>query len=161
MIVHLRRMAEADLPAVLGIQQASPEASQWSAADWRAYFASSSDPLDEALKPGSFAWIACSNDTPAGFLAALFSGEELEILNLSVATDARRKGIASELLERVLDLARNSGAQRAWLEVRASNAGALAFYERNGFHDSGRRENYYSAPREDAILLSCDLRVSH
>jgi ribosomal-protein-alanine N-acetyltransferase len=95
-----------------------------------------------------------------GFLAVLFSGEEVEILNVAVAIGARRKGIASQLLERVLEVSSISGAQRAWLEVRASNVGAVTFYERNRFHEAGRRKNYYSSPREDAIVLTHDLSTS-
>ena len=49
--------------------------------------------------------------------------------------------------------AKHLGANRATLEVRASNEGALRLYERLGFHTAGRRPNYYSSPVEDALIL--------
>jgi [ribosomal protein S18]-alanine N-acetyltransferase len=154
MTVQMRRMAEADLPAVLAIQEFSQEAPQWSAADWRVFFVSQSAHSDETLKTGSHAWSAWSEGTFAGYLAVLFSGEEVEILSVAVAMDKRRKGIATKLLDHALTVARNSGARRAWLEVRASNTAAGAFYEGNGFQMSRRRPNYYSRPQEDALVLS-------
>ncbi|MBI3483860.1 MAG: GNAT family N-acetyltransferase [Acidobacteria bacterium] len=70
---------------------------------------------------------------------------------------ARRTGIASRLLDGALAAARSFGGQRAFLEVRASNAGAIAFYERHGFRPAGRRKHYYASPVEDALVLSCGL----
>ena len=153
-MVTLRRMTAADLPAILAIQQTSPEAAQWPAANWREFFCPEADISSDAPSAGSAAWTAWVAETAVGFLAAIFSGEELEVLNIAVLPDSRRKGIASQLLEAALAAARNSGALQVWLEVRASNTGAAAFYERNGFLPSGRRKNYYTAPREDAVVLS-------
>ena len=150
----LRRMIAADLSAVLAIQQASPGSAQWSAAQWQAFLSPEQDTSNKQLRAGSYAWTARTEGVLAGFLAALFSGQEMEILNVAVVPSARRRGTAARLLERALAAARTSGAERAWLEVRASNSGAIAFYERSGFVETGRRQNYYSEPAEDAVLLS-------
>jgi ribosomal protein S18 acetylase RimI-like enzyme len=150
----LRRLAAADLQAILTIQEASPEAAQWPGAEWQVFFAPSEVLESAELPVGHCAWVAETDGATVGFLAALFSGEEIEILNLAVLPAVRRARVASSLLAAALAAARNSGGRRAFLEVRASNAGAIAFYERDGFLPAGRRVAYYAAPVEDALVLS-------
>ena len=153
-MVNLRRLAAADLQAILAVQQACQEAAQWPGAAWRVFSALSELLGGAKLSVGHCAWVAERDGATIGFLAALFSGEEIEILNLAVMPAARRANVASNLLEAALAAARNSGGKRAFLEVRASNAAAIAFYERQGFLPTGRRFAYYTAPLEDALLLS-------
>jgi ribosomal-protein-alanine N-acetyltransferase len=118
-------------------------------------FFAPSEVLESAQLPvGHFAWVAERDGVTVGFVAALFSVEEMEILNLAVLPSARRVRVASSLLEAALAAARSSGGKRVFLEVRASNAGAIAFYERHGFLPAGRRIAYYAAPVEDALVLS-------
>jgi len=78
---------------------------------------------------------------------------EAEILDLAVAQAHRRKGHAKFLLERFLQLAAKNGVREVFLEVRESNAAAIALYTNFGFSQSGRRPNYYSRPTEAALLL--------
>jgi len=78
---------------------------------------------------------------------------ELEILDVAVDSRQRRKRFATLLLESVLQLARQRGAQEFFLEVRESNAAALALYRKFGFVVAGRRPNYYRRPDEAALLL--------
>ena len=79
--------------------------------------------------------------------------DEGYIDNIAVAPDARRHGVASALLD---VFCRFGAAHLAFLslEVRASNAPAIALYEKHGFAAVGRRKNYYDAPREDAVLMT-------
>jgi len=79
--------------------------------------------------------------------------DELDIHNVAVDPAYRRTGVAKTLLERVLSEARASGATSATLEVRASNAPALALYEHFGFKQEGVRPAYYREPVEDALIL--------
>jgi ribosomal-protein-alanine N-acetyltransferase len=153
-MVTLRRLAVADLDAILTIQQASPEAAQWPGTEWQVFFVSGEVAGSAKLPVGHCAWVAETDGATVGFLAALFSGEEMEILNLAVLPGARKAGVASSLLEVVLAVARSFGGKRVFLEVRASNAGAIAFYERHGFRLAGRRKSYYKKPMEDALVLS-------
>jgi ribosomal protein S18 acetylase RimI-like enzyme len=74
---------------------------------------------------------------------------EGEILNLGVDPAARRHGIARALIERAC----GDTGPPVYLEVRASNYGAIAFYRRLGFEEAGRRVRYYSRPAEDAIVM--------
>lgn len=80
-------------------------------------------------------------------------GEELEILDLAVATRNRRAGHASFLLENFLREAGPTGARHIFLEVRESNVAAIALYTKFGFARAGRRPNYYRNPTEAALLM--------
>jgi len=98
-------------------------------------------------------------DLILGFLVARQVADELEVLNMAVAAAHRRAGIGSLLLEHALadaggSGAPDSGARRAYLEVRASNHVAIAFYQRHGFALAGCRRRYYADPVEDALVLS-------
>jgi ribosomal-protein-alanine N-acetyltransferase len=88
----------------------------------------------------------------------MFAPGEAQLLNLTVLESARRRGIARSLLRRFVADANHAGAEQAFLEVRVSNAAALALYESEGFAAVARRPGYYpvlttDAPREDALVL--------
>ncbi len=83
----------------------------------------------------------------------------LQILKVGVAHEARRRGIARELLSRVAADARDLGAATCSLEVRAGNEGAQAFYESLGFARIGARPRYYS-DREDAVIMEGPLPLA-
>lgn len=87
------------------------------------------------------------------FLCAWIVSGELHINNIAVHPGYRRRGIASQLLEEMVDRAQAKGVAAGYLEVRASNEAAQALYRCYGFKPIGRRRNYYSHPREDAILM--------
>lgn len=89
----------------------------------------------------------------AGFCAFWLVFDEIHINNVAVLPRFRGGGMGSAILQHVLDQATHLGANRATLEVRASNAGARRLYERLGFHTAGRRPNYYASPVEDALIL--------
>ena len=89
----------------------------------------------------------------AGFCAFWLVFDEIHINNLAMRPAFRAQGIGTGLLHHVLAEARDLGARRATLEVRASNEGARRLYERLGFYVAGTRRNYYSNPVEDALIL--------
>ena len=91
--------------------------------------------------------------TVAGFCAFWLVFDEIHINNVAMRPKFRGLGIGSALLHHVLAEARNLGARRATLEVRASNEGARRLYDRLGFYVAGTRRNYYSHPVEDALIL--------
>ncbi|MGE3704210.1 MAG: ribosomal protein S18-alanine N-acetyltransferase [Vicinamibacterales bacterium] len=82
--------------------------------------------------------------------------DELHVNNLAVLPSHRRRGLGRALLQRALDDGRRSGATRAYLEVRASNADARHLYARLGFSEAGVRRGYYSKPDEDGIVFVRD-----
>ena len=92
-----------------------------------------------------------------GFCAFSFVIDECEILNIAVYPEHRKKGIAHSLLESAIDNAIKKGVRRFFLEVRESNFAAISLYKSFGFICIGNRKNYYSSPKENAILMSLKL----
>ena len=98
--------------------------------------------------------------TDGGFLLGRVIADEAELLTLAVDPALRRRGIARALLAQFLEVARDRGATRAFLEVAADNAAALALYLGSGFAEDGLRRGYYRQPdggAVDALLLSTPL----
>jgi ribosomal-protein-alanine N-acetyltransferase len=87
---------------------------------------------------------------------------EAHILNVCVAPRLQGYGFGRVLLTHLLERAAHLGAELVFLEVRPSNAPALALYDAAGFNEIGRRRGYYPAAlgREDALVLALDLRVA-
>ena len=85
--------------------------------------------------------------------------EEAELLNIGVVAGQQRKGLGSAMLGEMLGLAREKDMRRVFLEVRSSNAAALALYRSVGFVEIGVRRGYYqnASGSEDAITMACDL----
>lgn len=79
----------------------------------------------------------------SGYAVASVAGDIAELQRIAVRPEVRRTGLASQLLGEVLALARAGGADRVLLEVRDTNAGALAFYAAHGFVEVDRRPRYY------------------
>jgi [ribosomal protein S18]-alanine N-acetyltransferase len=142
----IRSIELRDIEAILAIQQASPEVAQWTAQDYARIVAGDMT-----------GWVAEENNAIVGFLTARRAATDLEILNFAVRLDARRHGRGTSLLRQALSWAATFHAERALLEVRASNQAALHFYERHGFRTAGRRPRYYVAPVEDALLLTAEI----
>jgi len=89
----------------------------------------------------------------AGYICVWVVSDEMHINNVAVKPRWRRRGIAAALLAAALEHGRARGARRAFLEVRASNLGALALYQQFGFQPAGLRQGYYDHPVEDAVLM--------
>ena len=94
------------------------------------------------------------NEEVLGVLLWRDLGEEVEVLDMVVAPGHRRKGLGLHLLQRLVALVQEGGARVLFLEVRESNAAALALYRKAGFLETGRRAGYYRQPEEAALLLS-------
>lgn len=89
----------------------------------------------------------------AGYVGSQTVMDESDMMNLAVHPDYRRQGIARELVNALCDHLRQKGSLGLTLEVRASNAPAIALYESLGFARVGLRKNYYRNPKEDAHIL--------
>ena len=89
----------------------------------------------------------------AGYCAAWLLVPELHINNVAIRPECRRRGLATFLLEHVLEASVAEGATRATLEVRRSNHAARALYEGLGFRVQGVRYDYYTDPVEDGLIL--------
>jgi len=98
------------------------------------------------------------NGDTVGYAITSIAADEAELLNIAVLAPYRRFGYGSELLAYILaDMSKN-GAANVWLEVRESNSAARALYEKFGFTAAGRRRRYYDNPREDAIVMTLQLK---
>lgn len=82
---------------------------------------------------------------------------ELDIVNLAVAAEHRRSGFGRVLLRFLIEMARNSGVDRIFLEVRAGNHAARCLYRSLGFEETQKRRNFYEDPVEDAILMKLQI----
>ena len=80
--------------------------------------------------------------------------EEGYITNVAVFPEYRRRGVAEQLIAVFDKFARGNRLAFLTLEVRPSNAAAIALYQRFGFEEVGRRRNYYDLPKEDALILT-------
>lgn len=98
--------------------------------------------------------VALEEETVAGYLVLSTVLDEGNIDNVAVSPAYRRRGIADALVENAVARGRESGLAVLMLEVRASNIPAIRLYEKHGFEAVGRRKNYYTKPREDAILMT-------
>lgn len=80
--------------------------------------------------------------------------DEGSLTDIAVHPDYRRRGISQALMEALLKEAKGRNLAFVTLEVRASNTPAINLYRKNGFEDVGRRPSYYTAPTEDALLMT-------
>lgn len=144
--MSIRPLAPDDVEALVALTRASAEAAQWSGEEFERIAGH-----DSAT---GYAWVAVDATGVLGYIVTRRAADEVEILNLVVAAEARRHGIGGYLLERALAAARAARARRAFLEVRESNHAAIALYARHYFTPAGRRALYYAHPREDALLFS-------
>lgn len=110
--------------------------------------------LADVENPKAIPLTARRNGEVVGFLCATVICGEGSIALIATREDLRGQGIASALLEKLFLLGREQGADWFTLEVRASNRAAIGFYRKHGFQPVGRRRDFYTAPREDALLYT-------
>ena len=114
----------------------------------------------DALKAGYLGQLLLAGDTLLGYFVAMKGVDEVHLLNFTVAPEFQRQGWARVMLDALATWSRGQGAQWLWLEVRESNARAIAVYERHGYRRVGLRKNYYPALdglREHAVVMSLRL----
>ena len=147
-VVTLAPMTLDSLDAVMAIEQ-SAYGHPWS----RGNFRDSLNPLFDA----QCLWL---EDELLGYFLAMRGFEEMHLLNITVAPARQGQGWAHMMLDALVLMSRQEGAQWLWLEVRQSNLRALAVYERYGFRQVSIRKDYYPADRqqrEHAVVMSLKL----
>jgi ribosomal-protein-alanine N-acetyltransferase len=141
--LELRRLELTDLDAIERIERASYP-TPWS----RSMFAS------ELAKPSSLSFGAIDETGRlVGYLVLSRYVDAWHVMNVAVAPERRRQGIASALLRRLLEQTRDDAERGYTLEVRVSNLGANSLYEGFGFRPKGVRRGYYTDNREDALIM--------
>lgn len=145
--LEVRRLEAADLPAVVSLER-SIYPSPWPPEHFARL----------AKLPGAVGRVAIlEGGSLVGYALGWVAADEAELANLAVAAAHRRRGVGGRLLEAMRRAARARGAHRMYLEVRLSNHAARTFYGAHGFRATGRRRDYYSHPREDALTMAVDL----
>jgi ribosomal-protein-alanine N-acetyltransferase len=140
--VDIRPLILGDLNAIEEIERSSYP-TPWS----RSMFAG------ELAKPASLCLGAFEGEQLAGYLIISRYVDAWHVMNIAVAPEFRRRGIATALLERLLELTEDGSRRGYTLEVRVSNEGAIKLYERLGFTARGIRRGYYTDNREDALIM--------
>lgn len=84
---------------------------------------------------------------------ANISFDSSEILNIAVRDSFQKRGVGQMIFDEILRALKEKNIKEIWLEVRASNANAIAFYRKNGFEKQFERKNYYQKPTESALIF--------
>lgn len=119
-----------------------------------------SAPWSEALilaglqKENDLFYIAECGGEAAGYIGLNRVLDESYLYNLAVLPQYRRRGIGEALLRHACSEMFGTGASFVSLEVRRSNRAAIALYEKLGFQRAGERKDFYSAPTEDAVIMT-------
>jgi [ribosomal protein S18]-alanine N-acetyltransferase len=137
----IRRLTYADLPAVVAIERRTFPA-PWSLAMF----------VLELSRPGGICLVATADEEIAGYVICSRHDTVWHLMDIAVAPERRRQGIGTALVEALLE--RLPGPDEPLtLEVRPSNAAAIAMYEGFGFKVAGVRRRYYSDNGEDALIM--------
>ena len=139
----VRRLAYSDLPAVISIERRSFP-TPWSLAMF----------VLELSKPSGICLAATAGDELLGYLVCSRYDQVWHLMNVAVAPERRRGGVASGLISQLVE--EGGGRLPFTLEVRASNRPAIAMYERLGFRSAGVRRRYYQDNGEDALIMWLD-----
>ncbi len=128
------------------------------------------DPWSETMfvshisSPSGVTLVAACDSVVCGYINAyVIDGDptaddgECEIANIAVLPEYRRNHIGNMLVGEIIELAKSKHCSKVFLEVRESNSGAKYLYQKKGFYEYGKRKNYYSDPREDAVLMTFDI----
>jgi ribosomal-protein-alanine N-acetyltransferase len=138
--VEIRRLTYADLPQVVAIERRA-FTTPWSLAMF----------VLELSKPSGVCLAAVVETELAGYLVCSRYDTVWHVMNVAVDPDRRRRGIATALIAALLE--RIGDDAQVTLEVRRSNGGAIALYERFGFRSAGVRPRYYADNGEDAVIM--------
>jgi ribosomal-protein-alanine N-acetyltransferase len=141
----VRRLAYSDLPGVISIERRSFPA-PWSLAMF----------VLELSKPSGICLAATRREELLGYLVCSRYDQVWHLMNVAVSPDRRRGGVATGLIQRLLEETGGEAGLPITLEVRVSNHEAIAMYERLGFRSAGVRPRYYQDNGEDALIMWLD-----
>ena len=106
------------------------------------------------LKNDLALWLVAEEDgVVVGYVGSQTVFPETDMMNVAVLPERRREGVAEVLIDSLITELKRMGSSCLTLEVRVSNLPAVSLYTKMGFHQVGRRPNYYRNPREDALIL--------
>jgi len=144
-VTIIKKAAPEDLDGIVKIEN------ETSAAPWSREALSRDIAREDALV------LAARDDDVTGYADAWIVAGEMQLNNIGVTADSRRRGIASHLMTELIAEAGKAGCTLITLEVRAGNEAALALYGKYGFKKTGLRPGYYEDNGEDAILMDLEI----
>jgi ribosomal-protein-alanine N-acetyltransferase len=147
--IEIRRLGLTDIDAIESIEKRAYR-TPWS----RSMFAS------ELAKPTSICLGAFEGEQLVGYVVNSRYVDAWHVMNVAVDPDFQRRGIATQLLERVFELTDGDDRRGYTLEVRVSNTDAIRLYEKLGFGSRGIRRGYYTDNREDALIMWRDSKTA-
>lgn len=105
-------------------------------------------------------WLVAEQDgAVCGYVGSQTVLDETDMMNIAVRPDCRRHGIAAALIDELIVRLKERGSHILRLEVRVSNAPAIALYDSLGFTQLGIRKNYYRNPKENALILGKEWEI--
>lgn len=113
----------------------------------------------ELKNPLSLWLVAMDGETIAGYVGSQAVMGEADMMNIAVAPDYRRQGIAENLINRLISALAEGGNHSLALEVRETNQAAISLYQKLGFTQVGYRPGYYRNPKEGALILRKEWHV--
>ncbi len=156
--ITIEPVRESDIEGILRIQTEN-NLGRWQLQDY----------LAEIRRENSRSFVAKEDGELTGFVVSrLITSEdythknyshselEIEIYNLAVEKNQRKKGIGTLLLRKIAQTETTKDKMTIWLEVRESNLAAISFYKKNKFEEIYRRKKFYNNPQEDALVMRSD-----
>ena len=140
--IIIRKMMEEDLAQVCEIEKEN-FSMPWSEKSF----------LESMVREDTVFLTAITEGEVAGYVGCYCIAGTGEITNVAVKDSMRRKGIGGLLLQRLYEEAALLECEEILLEVRESNAPAIALYTREGFVKAGIRKNFYEQPVENAVIM--------
>lgn len=108
----------------------------------------------EAENPSSEFFVLEANNTVAAYMGMHIILDECYITNVAVKGSMRKKGYGQALVENALCVAKSKACSFITLEVRVSNHAAISLYQKCGFEKAGERKDFYSMPKENALIMT-------
>jgi len=139
-------MRQADLDRVVAIERETLSPWSLNSLEQELLIAHGIQGVAETSDLGIIGWCACREIWP-----------EAELLKITVQTKSRQRGVGDCLLAWLISELQRKKVANLFLEVRSQNHPALKFYKKNGFLQVGERPNYYSAPRDNALIFKKDI----
>lgn len=141
-MISFRKMLEKDIPKVAEIEK-EIFSIPWSE---KAF-------LDSLKSDNTIYMVAIAEEKVVGYCGMYLYTPEANITNVAVDKQYRRKNVAEQLVDNIIKKGKELGITDITLEVRESNVGAIALYEKSGFEEAGIRKNFYQRPTENALIM--------
>ena len=142
----IRQMYRDDVPDILAIEQeVYPD-------PWQ------QDMFHQEIDHNSAFVLLTSTSEIVGYICVIHAVDEIMISNIAIKRKYQNRGFGGLLLDFIIDLYKERGFEKCFLEVRKSNFRAISLYQKKGFTNIGLRKGYYTTPPEDALVMVLDLK---